>query len=182
MNKKQEIFTIPNLLSFFRLLLIPVIVWLYSVKQAEVLTLLILILSAVTDMADGYIARKWNMVSDLGKALDPVADKLTQVATLGCLLGRYPYIWPVLGILVVKEILTGIMSLYAVKVSGQVRGADWHGKLCTVLLSGTMGLHILWAGIPKALSVGLLILCTAVMLMSGVLYSCRHLNQIKRYS
>ena len=72
---QKKIITIPNILSFFRLCLIPVIVWLYTVKQDYLWTLLILLLSAITDIVDGIIARKFNMISDFGKAFDPVADK-----------------------------------------------------------------------------------------------------------
>ena len=105
MVNKQQILTVPNLLSFFRLLLIPVIVWLYCSKEAYGLALVVLILSALTDIADGIIARKFHLVSDFGKALDPIADKLTQIATMGCLLQRFPHMWLPLGILVVKEVM-----------------------------------------------------------------------------
>jgi len=182
MVKKQQIFTIPNLLSLFRLLLIPLIVWLYGTKQAYAMALLVLILSAATDIADGIIARKFNLVSDLGKALDPVADKLTQIATLWCLVTRFPHMWLPLAVLMVKELFTGIMSLYAVKKSGQVKGADWHGKLCTVLLYGTMGLHMLWSSIPMLLSKILMLVCLAVMCLSGILYWYRNYKQIKGYA
>ena len=124
--KQNKVFTIPNLLSFFRLLLIPVIVWLYRREQNHLLALLVLMLSGATDLADGYIARRWDLVSDLGKALDPIADKLTQIATLWCLLERFPHMCLPLAVLTVKEVFTGTMSLYAVKKSGQVIGADWH--------------------------------------------------------
>jgi len=182
MVKKQQIFTVPNLLSLFRLLLIPLIVWLYGTKQAYTEALLVLILSAATDIADGIIARKFNLVSDLGKALDPLADKLTQIATLWCLVTRFPHMWLPLAVLMVKELFTGIMSLYAVKKSGQVKGADWHGKLCTVLLYGTMGLHMLWSSIPVLLSKLMMLLCLAVMCLSGILYWYRNYKQIKGYA
>ena len=182
MVKKQQIFTVPNLLSLFRLLLIPLIVWLYGTKQAYTEALLVLILSAATDIADGIIARKFNLVSDLGKALDPLADKLTQIATLWCLVTRFPHMWLPLAVLMAKELFTGIMSLYAVKKSGQVKGADWHGKLCTVLLYGTMGLHMLWSTIPLLMSKLLMLLCLAVMCLSGVLYWYRNFKQIKGYA
>lgn len=181
MVSKQQIFTVPNLLSFFRLLLIPVIVWLYCGKEAYGMALAVLILSGVTDIADGIIARKFNLVSDFGKALDPIADKLTQIATMGCLLSRFLHMWLPLGILVVKEVFTGAMSLYAVKKSGEVKGADWHGKLCTVLLYAVMGLHMLWSAIPLLLSKLLMVLCVAVMCLSGVLYWYRNFKQIKGY-
>lgn len=74
---QKKILTIPNILSFFRLCLIPVIIWLYTEKQDYFWTLLVLLLSAVTDIVDGIIARKCNMISDFGKAFDPIADKLT---------------------------------------------------------------------------------------------------------
>lgn len=181
MKQKQKIFTVPNLLSLFRLLLIPVIVWLYRDKSAYGWALAVLILSAATDVADGFIARKWELVSDLGKALDPIADKLTQIATLWCLLSRFPYLWLPLAVLMVKEVFTGIMSLCAVKKSGQVLGADWHGKLCTALLYGTMGLHMLWGSIPEVLSKLLMVLCMAVMCLSGLLYWYRNFKLIKGF-
>ena len=181
MNRKQPVFTVPNILTFFRLLLIPVIVWLYCGEKAYGLTALVLLLSAATDIADGIIARKWDLVSDLGKALDPVADKLTQIATMWCLLRRFSYLWLPLAMLLVKEVFTGAMSLYAVKKSGVVKGADWHGKLCTVFLYSVMGLHILWANIPMGLSKFLMLLCMALMCFSGILYWYRNFKQIKGY-
>lgn len=181
MNQKQAVFTVPNLLSLFRILLIPVIVWLYCGRQAYGLTALVLVLSGVTDIADGIIARRWNLISDLGKALDPVADKLTQIATMWCLLSRFSHLWLPLAMLMVKEVFTGTMSLYAVKKSGVVKGADWHGKLCTALLYAVMGLHILWVNIPVGLSKLLMLLCMVVMCFSGILYWYRNFKQIKGY-
>lgn len=182
MFKKEEIFTIPNLLSCFRLLLIPVILWLYCEKEAYGWALAVLILSGLTDIADGKIARKWNLVSDFGKVLDPIADKLTQAVTLWCLLHRFPHLWLMLATLVIKETVTGIMSLLAVRKSGRVDGADWHGKVCTAMLYTVMGLHMLWHEIPTWLSVLLMILCVVVMLFSGLLYWYRNLKQIKGYA
>ena len=73
----DQVFTIPNILSFFRLLLIPLIVFLYVGKELYGWTLVVLIISLVTDIIDGLVARKLNMVTDFGKFIDPVADKLT---------------------------------------------------------------------------------------------------------
>lgn len=78
-NWKKEIFTIPNLLSLFRLLLIPVYVTIYlnaTTMEHYFLSAAILAVSCLTDMIDGKIARKFHMISNLGKILDPVADKL----------------------------------------------------------------------------------------------------------
>ena len=86
---EKRILTIPNILSFFRLCLIPLFVWLYCVKKDYMWTAIVLLLSGATDMADGYIARRFQMVSALGKVLDPIADKLTQGAMLLCLFTRF---------------------------------------------------------------------------------------------
>ena len=87
----NRIITVPNLLSFFRLCLIPVIIWSYCVKKNPLLAGEILLLSGLTDLADGYIARRFHRISNLGKILDPVADKLTQAAMLICLFTRFPH-------------------------------------------------------------------------------------------
>ena len=77
---KNAILTIPNLISLFRILLIPLIIWLYCGKKQYAATIAVVAISGVSDIIDGKIARKFNMVSDVGKVLDPIADKLTQAA------------------------------------------------------------------------------------------------------
>lgn len=179
MKHKNQVFTIPNLLSLVRLLLIPLIVWFYAGKQNYGCALAVLIASGITDVVDGYIARKYHMVSNFGKVLDPVADKLTQMATLACLLTRFPHMWLPLGVLLVKEIFSGIVGLYAIKKSGQVKGADWHGKVTTALLYAVMGLHMLLPNIRVPLSKSLMLVCVAMMCLSWVLYWLRNARQIK---
>ena len=114
---KQEIFTLPNLLSLSRLGMIPVYIFLYlnaTVPSHYYLAGLVIAFSCLTDALDGMIARKCNMVSTLGKILDPIADKITQFALTLCLSFQYPVLNPVLLLFVVKEVLQmflGILSL-----------------------------------------------------------------------
>lgn len=176
---QKKIITIPNILSFFRLCLIPVIVWLYTVKQDHFLTLIILVLSGVTDIVDGIIARKCNMISDFGKAFDPVADKLTQMAMLFCLVSRFPYIMIPFVLLVVKEVFTGITALITIKRTNTVKGAVWHGKLTTVVLYSMMAIHLLWYNIPRTVSLILVGICIGIMLMSFIMYSIQNIKAIK---
>ena len=176
---QKKIITIPNILSFFRLCLIPVIVWLYTVKQDHFLTLIILVLSGVTDIVDGIIARKCNMISDFGKAFDPVADKLTQMAMLFCLVSRFPYIMIPFVLLVVKEVFTGITALITIKRINTVKGAVWHGKLTTVVLYSMMAIHLLWYNIPRTVSLILVGICIGIMLMSFIMYSIQNIKAIK---
>jgi len=166
-----KVFTIPNILSMVRIALIPLIVWLYHFKDDPRAAAVVVIASGVTDVVDGFIARKFNMISDLGKALDPVADKLTQTAMLICLLFRFPLMWLPLSLLVIKEFVSGIWRLLIIRRTKEVRGAKWHGKVATVLLYGTMLLHILWPAMSGTCSSVSIILCTLMMLLSFLLYS-----------
>lgn len=176
---KKQILTVPNLLSLFRLLLIPPIIWLYLVKQNYNIAAFIVILSGMTDVADGIIARKFNMISDFGKILDPIADKLTQIAVLYCLVTRFSAMIIPLVILTVKEILAAIASLLTIQKTDRVMGAAWHGKITTILLYAMMIIHLIWHGIPSAFSNLLIGICTAVMLFSAMLYGIRNFNAIK---
>jgi len=179
---QNKILTIPNILSFFRLCLIPVIVWLYVGKQDYLWTLLILTLSGVTDIVDGIIARKFNMVSNFGKAFDPVADKLTQMAMLFCLISRFPYMMAPFVLLVVKEVFTGITALVSIKKTNTVKGAVWHGKLTTVSLYAMMAIHVVWFNIPRTLSLILVGICIGIMLMSFIMYAIQNFTAIRKGS
>lgn len=176
---KNKIITIPNILSFFRLCLIPVIVWLYISEKDYFWTLMILLLSGLTDIVDGIIARKFSMISDFGKAFDPIADKLTQAATLCCLVVRFRYMLVPLGMLVIKEVVTGITALISIKKTEQVEGAVWHGKLTTVSLYLMIAVHLIWFNIPITVSLIMVGICIGIMIMSFIMYSVRNIKAIK---
>jgi len=176
MEKKNNFWTIPNILSVVRLCLIPVFMWLYCVKHNSLWTAIVLVASGLTDIADGYIARHFNMVSDVGKALDPIADKLTQGAMLLALITQFPSMQVPFVLLLVKEAIVGIGSLVVIRKTDEVQGAVWHGKITTALLYSTMVLHLLWPRIPKGLSNATLIACVAMMLISLVMYTLRNVK------
>ena len=178
-SSQSRILTIPNLLSFFRLCLIPVFMWLYCVEKNYLWTGIILILSGLTDTVDGIIARKFNMISDLGKVLDPIADKLTQAAMLFCLLTRFPLMIAPLALMVVKEFFMGVTGLLVIRKTGEVFGADWHGKVNTWLLYAMMILHVFWYNIPDTVSRVLIGICVIMMLISLVLYGRHNLKALK---
>ena len=113
MISKKDMFTIPNLLSLLRLILIPVYTSIYLGSERHQLAAGILTFSCMTDLLDGYIARRFHMVSDLGKFLDPLADKATQITLTVCLSIRYPILWTLVGIFVLKEgfqLIAGIVE------------------------------------------------------------------------
>ena len=177
---KKQVFTIPNIMSMVRLAMIPFIVWLYLVEEEPVWTALTVMLSGITDVVDGFIARRFNMITDVGKALDPLADKLTQLAVLICLVTRFPLLMFPLCIMVVKEIASVVLRSVIFKKTGEVQGAHWHGKANTVLLYATMFLHIIWYDIPYGITCVSVGACTCMMIISCVLYSIENVSNIKK--
>ena len=112
---KKEVFTIPNLLSLFRLALIPVYAHIYlgaTERRQFLIAGLILAISCLTDLIDGKIARRFNMISTLGKILDPIADKLTQFVLTFCLSLEHPELRPVLVLFVVSGVVLTGLGLY----------------------------------------------------------------------
>ena len=112
----KDLFTIPNLLSFFRLILIPVYVVLYlnaDSTEDYYISAGILAVSCLTDMIDGKIARHFNMVSNTGKVLDPLADKCTQFTLIICLAIRYPLLWILATLFFIKDHFLHIMGMGA---------------------------------------------------------------------
>ena len=178
-SSQKKIITIPNILSFFRLCLIPVIIWLYTMEKNDAAAGAVLILSGATDVADGFIARHFHMISDLGKVLDPIADKLTQAAMLFSLCTRFPLMVLPLALMVLKEAFMGITGLLIIRRTGSVFVADWHGKAATVLLYAAIILHVFWYQIPKTVSDVLIGACAVMILISFVLYARHNVRMLK---
>ena len=179
---KEEFFTIPNLLSFLRILLIPIIVYLYCFAKNDIAALIVVVFSSLTDIVDGFIARKYNMITDFGKFIDPVADKSTQIVVLVCLTTKYPWMWIPGVVLFVKEIGSLILRVVVFKETELVEGAKWHGKVATTLVVSAVGLHLLWGAfgeMPVELSVALTVIVTVFMLYSGVLYTIESFQMLK---
>lgn len=134
---KKEILTIPNLLSLFRLILIPVYVVMYlnaTEPQHYYIAGGILAVSCLTDLIDGQIARRFNMISTVGKVLDPFADKLTQFTLAICLAIQYPVVWIMVSLIFVKEIFQLIAGIVAYRKGMMLKGALLAGKICTTIL------------------------------------------------
>ncbi len=175
---QKKIITIPNILSFIRILLIPVIVWLYIGKQDYLMTGIVVIISGLTDVVDGTIARKFNMISDVGKVLDPFADKATQIVVMLLLTMSFPLMLMPIIMMALKELFMLISGYLIVKRCDIVLGAHWHGKLATVMLTAVMSLHLVWHDIIPLVSTILICLCTALILLSFVLYAKRNLEYL----
>ena len=134
---------IPNALSVLRLVLIPVFATLYFCDYSMA-AFAVLLFSGVTDLLDGVIARKCNQITDCGKLLDPLADKLTQVAVLVCLALRYHNLLPLMGLCLVKEACQAIGGIILLRKNAAVRGSKWFGKVSTVVFYACMLALVLW--------------------------------------
>lgn len=172
--RKEQVFTIPNLLSLLRLLMIPVIIWLYCEKENAVAAAAMILVSGLTDVTDGMIARRFHLVSDLGKLLDPVADKLTQGALIFCLIYKYEWMLWLFIIFTVKEIIMGISGLIVIKKTNVVNSAQWFGKLSTLVLYAVLLLLFLFPNIRMVWVKIMIMLCAAVQVLSMVKYLLFH--------
>ncbi|MBQ2676504.1 MAG: CDP-alcohol phosphatidyltransferase family protein [Clostridia bacterium] len=132
-NKENKVLTIPNALSVVRILLIPLFAYLYF-KGHYALAAIVLTISGLTDVVDGFIARTFNMISTLGKILDPFADKLTQLVVVLCLAIRHKILIPLLIVFYAKELLMLSGSAKLLKSGTRPSEAKWWGKLSTVVI------------------------------------------------
>ena len=145
-NSRKDLFTIPNLMGYFRIILIPIFMAVYIGADSRadyIAAAVILGISGLTDCFDGKIARHLNMITEWGKVLDPVADKLTQAAVFISLSFRYPTMRYLVILFVVKEMFMGIMGAIMLKKGSMMDGARWYGKLCTAVLYGAMVILLL---------------------------------------
>lgn len=134
-NRTFKTFGIPNWLSVLRLALIPVFVAVFfsQAAHARLAAGVILVVSGITDVLDGIIARKFNMTSKLGQILDPFADKLTQAAVCICLVVGGVAPWWLLTVFVVKELVMIGAGARVIREGKALFSAKWFGKLGTVV-------------------------------------------------
>ena len=149
---KKDLFTIPNMLSLFRLLLIPVYIVIYLNADEDIDYYIaggILAVSCLTDMIDGQIARHFNMISTIGKILDPLADKATQFTLIVCLAAKYPILWYLVGMFVVKESFQLIAGGINLRKGKMLKGALLSGKICTTVLFVSLIIMVMIPSIPE---------------------------------
>ena len=165
-NWKKELLTIPNLLSLFRLVLIPVYVTIYLNATGSSHYLIagaILAVSCLTDMIDGKIARKFNMISTVGKILDPIADKATQFTLIVCLTVKHPILWGLVILFVIKESFQLVAGLLTLRQGKILDGALISGKISTTILFLSLIVLILIPDLNPNTVMWITVLCAVVM-------------------
>ena len=183
----REFFTVPNILVYIRVLLIPVFVYIYINANSNTdyyLAMLVMVIAFLTDFFDGRIARKYNLVTDLGKILDPIADKLYQFSVALCLMIEFPKMFVVAVLLFIKEMIMGLMGLVLLDKGGKVFSAKWYGKVCTGIVDCSMVFlfvsPLVFSGnTPYKICNILVYTCVVALVITSVLYTRLFAEKIK---
>ncbi|MBO5248705.1 MAG: CDP-alcohol phosphatidyltransferase family protein [Clostridia bacterium] len=176
---RKELFSVPNILCYVRILLLPIFAVLYCLKQ-DIFGAVVILLSAATDVVDGIIARKFHMETELGKILDPLADKLTQAVVSGCLLFRYPVMWILFSVIIIKESFQGIGGILLYRKIKSMRSSEWFGKLSTAFFYAVMAYLVLFSPEPSAAWYVIVpvLISTGLMLFALVRYAIRFVQVV----
>lgn len=169
----KDFLTIPNILSYVRLMLIPVFMLQYLTAKDigdYYIAGIIIVFSGLTDLLDGYIARKFNQITELGKLLDPIADKLTQVAVIICLLVHYEKMWIIITLFVAKELFMAVNDFLLYRQGKKLDGAKWFGKVSTAVFYACMTFLVAFPSIQATTANSLMIVTGFFLTLSFVLY------------
>lgn len=158
---------LPNILTGFRIIFTPIIIFLGFSKQIK-LVILLAIIAALTDLIDGKLARKWNVVSELGAKLDAVADKIFAIGLSICLTSLFPILW--IGVLL--ELVLAICNLIFYYKSKKTETL-WIGKIKTTILFVTIILIICYYFFPNLFHIteGLIYMCINLQILCIFEYS-----------
>lgn len=130
--KATDLLTLPNILTYIRLLLIAPFTW-FFLREEYIPAAICIGISGLSDCLDGFFARKLNQVTDIGKMLDPIADKITLFAVVICMAVYLPIVIPVLCILLIKDVLMLIGGSHLIKLKINPPAAKWYGKAGTIV-------------------------------------------------
>ncbi len=170
-----DLIKIPNILCYLRILMVPLFLHIYFTADEQndfYIATFVVMASGLTDFLDGQLARRLNMVTDLGRIIDPLADKLMQFAMLAALTVRVKYMYLLVIFLVVKELLTSILGFFVMRYAKRrLNGAKWYGKVCTAVLYVIMLALVAFPGMEKGLQEILLIVCACGLALAFVMYT-----------
>ncbi len=179
---------VPNILSILRIVLIPVFAFIYfsadkkSDNTMYYISAFILLISGFTDFLDGVIARKYNLITSLGKILDPLADKLTQAVVCICLALKINGFFYLVILFFIKEILMLIGGVRIIKKSKQVEGSKWFGKLSTFVFYVVVMIVIIFPDLPSYAVLSLIGISAACMIFAFLMYILVYRNISKTIS
>lgn len=171
--KISDLWSIPNILCYIRLLLIPVFVISYinaNQPKEYLQTATVVLVSGLTDFLDGFIARTFHMVTDLGKLIDPIADKLTQASLIFVLVVKLKWMFLLLILFVIMQLFMLIAGIVMLKKQKRLNGAKWFGKVSTTVFYATMLFLVAIPTLNNTVTNTLMLTCGAFLLLSFILY------------
>lgn len=178
--RKEDLINIPNVLCYIRILLVPVFIVLF-IKELYWQSALVIVVASATDIVDGWIARHFNMITDWGKFIDPLADKLMQFAMLIMAIFKNPWVSILVGIFALKEAIMLGVGLYIYHKGNNLNGAMWCGKLSTVVLDASLFLIILLPN--KYINDGFVFILIAIsatfLILSFIIYMREYIRMYK---
>lgn len=166
---KKDLWNIPNILCYIRFLLIPVFISLY-IKEAYKQAAIVVLISGLTDFLDGFVARTFHMVTEFGKLIDPLADKLTQASLIFVLVVRIKWMFLLLILFVIMQLFMLIAGLIMLKKGKKLNGAKWFGKVSTTVFYAVMLVLVALPNLTTNIQNILMLVCGAFLLLSFLLY------------
>ncbi|SCJ62986.1 Putative CDP-diacylglycerol--glycerol-3-phosphate 3-phosphatidyl-transferase 2 [uncultured Clostridium sp.] len=179
----KEVYSIPNILCYIRILLIPVFIYVYVNAKDNVdyyMAAAIIFLSGLTDFCDGFIARKFNQVTELGKLIDPVADKLTQAAIIIALMFKIKWMFFLVVLFVIKELSMIINGIILLRKGKKLDGAMWFGKVSTAVFYFSTFIIILFPMLNSLVVNWLMIISAFFMALSFIMYINEYIKMYKK--
>lgn len=170
---RKDLWAVPNILCYIRFLLIPVFIVLYIKAESPreyIRAAAVVFCSGLTDFLDGFIARRFHMVTELGKLIDPLADKLTQASLIFVLVVEIKWMFLLLILFVLMQLFMLTAGLVMLKKGKKLNGAKWFGKVSTAVFYAVM---LVLVSVPKLMdSVKnvLMLVCGGFFLLSFLMY------------
>jgi cardiolipin synthase len=170
---KKDLWSIPNILCYIRFLLIPVFLVTYiraDEPKQYIQAATVVFLSGLTDFLDGFIARRFDMVTELGKIIDPLADKLTQASLIFILVVKIKWMFLLLILFVIMQLFLLVAGIVMLKKGTKLNGAKWFGKVSTTVFYATMLVLVAVPTLRTGITNTLMMVCGAFLLLSFLMY------------
>jgi cardiolipin synthase len=170
---KKDLWSIPNILCYIRFLLIPVFVVLYikaTYPKEYLRAAAVVLVSGLTDFLDGFIARRFDMITELGKIIDPLADKLTQASLIFVLVVKIKWMFLLLILFVIMQLFLLVAGLVMLKKGSKLSGAKWFGKVSTTVFYAVMLVLVSVPTLDSSVANILMLVCGAFLFLSFTLY------------
>lgn len=169
----KDLWKIPNILCYIRFLLIPVFIILYiraEYPKDYLRAAFVVFFSGLTDFLDGFIARRFDMITDLGKVIDPLADKMTQASLIFVLIVKIKWMFLLLIIFVVMQLFLLVAGIIMLKKGTKLNGAKWFGKVSTTVFYAVMLVLVSIPTLASNITNLLMLVCGGFFLLSFFMY------------